>query len=143
MKVKEPRGIGKRLADHNRKSRYVERNGSFAKATATRSSHKFVRLGEHDSESDASRSGIVSGYAAAALVTHGCWQPVMRYYLRVGMQCLTIVDECAAEPKQPLDDDILMPVFNQFHSNSSATTGALLSVGLSGRRDLLPRVRTA
>lgn len=102
-----------------------------------------TRLSEHDSENDASRSGMVSGYAAAALATHGCWQPVMQYYLRVGMKSLTIVDECAAEHILPLGDDILTPVLNQFHSDGSATAGALLFVGLSGRRDLLPRVRTA
>ncbi len=91
---------------------------------------------DSDSESDASQTGTVSGYAAAALATHGCWPPVIQYYLRVGMKSLTIVDECAAEHILPLDDHILTPVLNQFHSDDSATAGALLSVGLSGRRDI-------
>jgi hypothetical protein len=44
-----------------------------------------TQLSQGDEDGEESRRGMVSGYAAAALVTHRSWEPVLRYYLRVGL----------------------------------------------------------
>jgi hypothetical protein len=86
---------------------------------------------------------ILSGYAASALATHGCWGPVLRYYLRVGLRGLTIVEDCCPEIDPPLNDSILADVLAEFRGEHRPTPGSVLCVGIASRRDLLPEVRAA
>jgi hypothetical protein len=98
--------------------------------------------GHEDGENeDENRLGVVSGYAAAALSTHGCWAPVIQYYCRVGLRCLNVVIECSSERSPPLTDNQITPALNQIRPDGSATPGSVIAIGFSGRKDLLPMVR--
>jgi hypothetical protein len=92
--------------------------------------------------SDEQRAAL-SGYAAAALAAHGFWQPVLRYYLRVGLQSLTVVKECCPDIDPPLDDTTLAEALAEFRGERVPTPGSVLCVGFASRRDLLPEVRSA
>lgn len=86
---------------------------------------------------------ILGGYAAAALATHGYWKPVLRHYLRVGLQGLTVVEECCPEIDPPLDDFTLDDVLREFRGDQGPSPGAVLGVAMAARRDLLPEIRAA
>src|SRR5262249_38901356 len=85
----------------------------------------------------------VSGYAAAALASHHCWAPVFRYFLRVGLAGLTVVEECFPEVDAPIDDVLLAEVLLSFRGDEGPTPGSILCVALAGRKDLLPEVLSA
>lgn len=86
---------------------------------------------------------VLSGYAAAALATHGCWEPVLRYYLSVGFRSLSVVESCCPEIVPQLDDSLLADVLTELRGEAGQTPGAVMCVGIAGRRDLLPEVRAA
>jgi hypothetical protein len=93
-------------------------------------------------EDEPQRSAL-NGYAAAALAAHCCWGPVLRYYLRVGLKGLSVVEECVPNTDSPLDDATLGEALSEFRAESGPTAGSVLCIGLASRRDLLPDVRTA
>jgi hypothetical protein len=84
---------------------------------------------------------FVQGRAAAALATHRCWTPLADYFLRVGVQSLTTVKECCPAPEEPVDDVNLGEAIAQMRSMAPPSPGAVLAVAVSGRNDLLPRIR--
>lgn len=90
---------------------------------------------------DDQERAILSGYAAGALAAQGCWGPVLRQYLRVGLGGLTIVEDCCPEIDPPLDDTTLTEVLAELRSEQGPTPGSVLCVGIAARCDLLPEVR--
>ena len=86
---------------------------------------------------------VLSGYAAAALATHRCWEPVLHYYLRVGFRNLSVVERCCTEITQPFHDSLLADALAELRGETGPTPGAVICVGIAGRRDLLPEVRAA
>jgi hypothetical protein len=100
-----------------------------------------TELTRTDEPADKPQRTVLWGHAAAALATQSVWDPVFDYYLRVGMESLTIVDECAPEPNPPLDDPTVDRVLKELRKPEGTSPGAVLAVGLSERADLLPEVR--
>jgi hypothetical protein len=102
-----------------------------------------TELSESGGTGDEQERSILSGYAAASLAAHGCFSPVLRHYLRVGLNGLTVVEDCCPEIDHPLDDTVLAESLAEFRSAGGPAAGSVLCVGISSRRDLLPEVRAA
>ena len=111
--------------------------------TSPRTTEILTELSETGGTGDERDRAALGGYAAAALATHGCWGPVLRYYLRVGLGGLTVVADCCPEIAPPLDDTILTDVLAELRGEQGPTPGSVLCVGIASRSDLLPEVRAA
>ncbi len=96
-----------------------------------------------DEPKDESDRSVINGYAAAALAALHQWRPVLQYYLKVGLNCLTVIEDCHALIDPPLHDELPPEVLTALREEGDLTPGAILCVAFANRRDLLPAIRRA